>query len=103
EHDHRRLRGERPGQRHPLTLAAAELVRVAPCRLWRQAHQGEQLVNGMRSAAWMLATARLRGPVLPGPAHAVGDLLLDPAARVQRAVRGLHDELEAEVLDRALP
>ena len=87
EHDHRRLGRERPGDRDPLALAAAELVRVAVGRAGRQADQVEQLGDPRPLLARCRATRRSRS--------AVGELRADRAARVQRRVRVLEDHLQA--------
>ena len=85
EHDHRRVGGERAGDRDALALPAAELVRVAAVRGGRQADLLEQRCR-----------TRSRAPALvdAGEREAVGDLRADRAARVQRRVRVLEDHLQ---------
>ena len=92
EHDHRRLGGERAGDRDPLALPARELVRETVDRAGRQPDE--------------LAAARAPGPARseagksPSVVERIGELRADLAARVERRVRVLEDELEPGELAR---
>ena len=73
EQHHRGRRREGPGQRHPLLLAAGELVRQPGAHRERQPHQVEQLRD-----AGALAAGAAR--------HAEGDVARDVQVREQRAL-----------------
>jgi hypothetical protein len=79
--------GERPGNCDPLSLAAAELVRVTGGSGRRKADQIEQLVDAC-------AAISLRCDV--EDVKRIGKLRADPSPRVQRRVRVLEDHLEAD-------
>ena len=59
EQQHRRRDGERPGQRHPLLLAAGQLVRVAAAAV-AQPDQLQQLAGPPRALG--LRRPRIRSP-----------------------------------------
>src|SRR5262249_45825073 len=80
---HRGLGGERAGDRDALPLASGELVREPARRVRRQADERAQLPDPR--------VARTRARLDP-----VRDLRADRPPRVERRVRVLEDELEAE-------
>jgi hypothetical protein len=75
---------QRAGDRDPLPLPAAELVRVARGRGRRQPDPLKQLA----------AAGPGRGPAAAAQQHAVGDQVADLTARVQRLVRVLEHQLQ---------
>src|SRR5207244_6802029 len=87
-----RVGGERAGDRDPLALAAAELVREALHGARRQADEVEQLLDAGAAAAARREVEDV---------ERVRDLRADLAARVERRVRVLEDELEPRELPRA--
>jgi hypothetical protein len=79
--------GERPGNCDPLSLSAAELVRVASGSRRGKADQIEQLVDACAAISVRCDVEDVKR---------VGKLRADPSPRVQRRVRVLEDHLEAD-------
>jgi hypothetical protein len=80
-HQHARLQGQRPGDHHPLALAARQLVRVAGGPAGGQADLLQQLPDPSRGLLVGDLVVQLDG---------LGDLVADPADGVE----GVHGPLE---------
>ena len=91
ERDHRRVGRERSGDRDPLALSARELVREPVGGGVGQPDEIAELLHARTARR-----ARALG-------DAVGELRADRAARVERRVRILEDELKADELRRPRP
>ena len=84
-HDQRRVQRDRPGDRHPLALAAGQLARAPPpVHVGVETHQVEQLPHAPAPAA---------GVAVAVPDQRFLDDVGDAPARVERAVRVLEHHL----------
>src|SRR5205085_4401378 len=83
--EHRRLRRERPRDRHALTLAAAQLIRIPRHHRRRESYELER----RRDAILQLAAIDVEEQT-----HRLSHDLPDRLPRVQRVVRALEDVLQ---------